>query len=364
MRKMTKKIALLLTCVMAAGVFSGCGTKEASSTAANTAAAETTEKEAVEESTAADAEKSIKIGISLPTQREERWVLDKENFEKVAEELGVELAVQIADNDAAKQQSQCENLIAQGIDVLILAPHDGTSAANIVTMAHDAGIKVVSYDRLVMNADVDLYLTFDSLIVGEMQAKWLLEQAPTGNIAVLAGDPADSCAVLYRQGAINVLQPKADSGEITIVLDQECKDWQPSEALRHMENALTVNGNDIQGVLAPNDGTAGAAIQALAAQGLDGQVPVTGQDAEVDAVKRIIEGTQGITIFNDIRILGEEAMRAAVKLANGETVETTKVNNNGKYDVPSIEVAPLVVDKDNYYELLIESGFIAEEDLK
>lgn len=341
MKRVTKLFALLLTFVMMAGLFTGCGTTETSKTG----------------------DKKIKVGISLPTQREERWVLDKENFEKVAEELGVEVAIQIADNDAAKQQSQCENLIAQGIDVLILAPHDGTAAANIVTMAHDAGIKVVSYDRLVMNADVDLYLTFDSLIVGEMQAEWLLSQAPTGNIVLLAGDPGDSCAVLYRQGAINVLQPKVDSGEIKIVLDQECKDWQPVEALKHVENALTVNKNDIQGVLAPNDGTAGAAIQALAAQGLDGKVPVTGQDAEVDAVKRIIEGTQGITIFNDIRALGKEAMISAIKLANNQDPEANKVNNNGKFDVPSIEVSPVVVDKSNYKEILIDSGFIAEEDL-
>ncbi|PKM51997.1 MAG: ATPase [Firmicutes bacterium HGW-Firmicutes-7] len=342
MKNATKFFALILTIIMMTGLFTGCGS--------------TTE-------TSKTGENKILVGISLPTQREERWVLDKENFEKVAEELDVELAIQIADNDAAKQQSQCENLIAQGIDVLILAPHDGTAAANIVTMAHDAGIKVVSYDRLVMNADVDLYLTFDSLIVGEMQAEWLLSQAPKGNIVLLAGDPGDSCAVLYRQGAINVLQPKVDSGDITIVLDQECKDWQPVEALKHMENALTVNNNNIQGVLAPNDGTAGAAIQALAAQGLDGKVPVTGQDAEVDAVKRIIEGTQGITVFNDIRTLGREAMISAIKLAKGENPEAKKVNNNGKYDVPSIEVSPVVVDINNYKEQLIDSGFISEDKL-
>lgn len=348
MKRVTKAISLFLAVTMIIALFAGCKSDEVNP---------------VSGGNDKDKDSKIKIGISLPTQREERWVLDKENFEKVAANLGVEVAIQIADNDAAKQQSQCENLIAQGIDVLILAPHDGTAAANIVNMAHDAGIKVISYDRLVMNSDVDLYLTFDSLIVGEMQAEWLLSQAPEGNIVLLAGDPGDSCAVLYRQGALNVLQPKADSGDIKIVLDQECKDWQPMEALKHTENALTVNGNDIQGILAPNDGTAGAAIQALAAQGLAGKVPVTGQDAEVDAVKRIIEGTQGITIFNDIRTLGEAAIEAAVKYAKGEEVATTKTNNNGKIDVPSIEVSPVVVDINNYKEVLIDSGFIKEEAL-
>lgn len=351
MKRGVKLIALMLVSVLVFSMFVGCATSKA---------AENTEPQAGEVSG-----KPLKIGISLPTQREERWVLDRENFEKVAEEMGVEVAVQIADNDAAKQQAQCENLIAAGIDVLILAPHDGTAAANIVNMAHEAGIKVVSYDRLVMNADVDLYCTFDSIIVGEMQAEWLLSKVPSGgNVVLLSGDPGDSCAVLYRKGALNVLQPKIDSGEINLVMDQECKDWQPIEALKHMENALTVNGNKIDGVLAPNDGTAGAAIQALAAQGLAGKVPVTGQDAEIDAIKRIIEGTQGITVFNDIRVLGRSAMEAAVKFASNEDVATQKTNNNGKIDVPSIEVKPVVVDKDNYKEMMIDSNFIKEEALK
>ncbi|AOT72613.1 sugar ABC transporter substrate-binding protein [Geosporobacter ferrireducens] len=348
MKRLSSITAYLLVMVLVIGLLAGCAPKQAEPVA----------------TPGTEEKKPVKIGISLPTQREERWVLDKDNFEKVAKELGVEVLIQVADNDAAKQQSQVENMIANGINVLIIAPHDGTAAANIVTMCHDSGIKVVSYDRLVMNADVDLYLTFDSLVVGEMQAKWMLERAPKGNIALLAGDPGDSCAVLYRQGALNVLKPKVDSGDIKLVLDQECKDWQPVEALKHIENALTVNKNDIQGIVAPNDGTAGAAIQALAAQGLDGKVPVTGQDAEVDAIKRIIEGTQGMTIFNDIRDLGRAAIVSAIKLYHGEDPGADKVNNNGKYDVPSIEIAPVIVDKDNYKKILIESGFIKEEALK
>ncbi|MEN1761111.1 sugar ABC transporter substrate-binding protein [Anoxynatronum sibiricum] len=354
MKKMSKKLVWLLLLVMVTTLFTACSEPTATSAPASNESTEV----------AAEVEKPIKIGISLPTQREERWVLDKENFERVAEELGVEVAVQIADNDAARQQSQCENLISQGVDVLIIAPHDGAAAANIVNMAHEAGIKVISYDRLIMNSPVDLYLTFDSLIVGEMQAEWVLSQAPTGNIALLAGDPGDYAAVLYRQGALNVLQPKIDSGDITLVLDQECKDWQPSEALRHIENVLTVHNNDIQGIVAPNDGTAGAAIQALAAQGLAGKVPVSGQDAEVDAIKRIIEGTQGITIFNDIRDLGRAAIESAIKFANNEPVETKKSYNNGTHDIPTIEAPPALVDINNYLELVIESGFMDESALQ
>ncbi len=350
MKKRVRVLSLVLAMVMIAALFTGCNKTEPAAATEQNAPGEKGEK--------------IKIGISLPTQREERWVLDKENFEAVAEKLGVEIAVQIADNDAAKQQSQCENLLAQGIDVLIIAPHDGKAAANIVEKAHQEGVKVVSYDRLILDSDVDVYLTFDSLKVGEMQGEWLLSKVPKGNIVVLAGDPGDSCATLYRQGAMNVIQPKVDSGDIKVVLDQQVKDWQPSEALKHMENALTANKNDIQGVLAPNDGTAGACIQALAAQGLAGKVPVTGQDAEVAAAKRIIEGTQGMTIYNDIRVLGEAAVEAAIKLAEGKDPGANKKNFNGKIDVPSIEVTPKVVEKDNLKELLVDSGFVKEEDLK
>ncbi len=205
MKKTAKILALVLSLVMVLSLFAGCADKTSEETSTGQGS-EVTEND-----------DTLKIGLSLPTQREERWVLDKENFEKVAEDLGVELAIQIADNDAAKQQSQCENLIAMGIDVLILAPHDGTAAANIVEMAHEAGIKVVSYDRLVM---IQMLIVFniDSIIVGEMQAEWLLKQVPEGgNVALLAGDPGDSCAVLYRQGALNVLQPKVDSGVINLV---------------------------------------------------------------------------------------------------------------------------------------------------
>lgn len=361
MKKGFKVLAAVLAALMTLSTFTGCSkapVAEVSQSEAGKA------EETKAEETKAEDEKELKIGISLPTQREERWVWDKENFEKVAEEMGVSLAIQIADNDAAKQQSQCENLLAQGIDVLIIAPHDGKAAGNIVEKAHEAGVKVISYDRLAENCDVDLYITFDSVKVGEIQGEWLMSKVPSGNIVVLAGDAGDSCAALYNQGAMNIIQPRVDSGEINIVYSQQVKDWQPSEALKHMENALTANNNDIQGVLAPNDGTAGAVIQALAAQGLEGKVPVTGLDGEVAAAKRILEGTQGMTVFGDIRELGKAAMEAAVKVAKGEDPGANNKYNNGKIDVPSVAIGSVLVEKDNLKQVLVDSGFIKEEDLK
>ena len=309
-------------------------------------------------------DKPIKIGISLPTQREERWVLDKEGFEKAAEAAGIEIALQIADNDAGRQQTQCENLISQGVDVLIVAPHDGEAAKNIVEMAHDENIPVISYDRLIMNADVDLYVTFDQFRIGQLMGEYMNDNLESGNIVVLSGDPADNTSVPLREGALSAIQGKIDSGAYNVVLEQECKDWQPSEALKHIENALTANNNDIQGVIAPNDGTAGGVIQALAAQGLDGKVIITGQDSEVDAIKRIIGGTQSMTVFFDVREMSQAAFEAAVKIANGEDAGATGSENNGKIDVPVLGFSATAVTVENYESLLIDSGYMAASDIQ
>ena len=218
----------------------------------------------------------VKIGISLPTQREERWVLDKESFEKIAASMGIEVAIQIADYDAGRQQTQCENLIIQGATALIVAPHDGEAAKNIVEIAHNAGVPVISNDRLIMGADVDLHVTFDQFKIGYLMGDYIAKNLDSGNIVILKGDPRDNTTIPFREGAIAAIQSKLDSGAFKIVAEQNCIDWQPSAALRHMEQALTANNNEIQGVIAQNDGIAGAVIQALAAVGLAGKVPVTG----------------------------------------------------------------------------------------
>ncbi len=304
----------------------------------------------------------VKIGLSLPTQREERWVKDGETMKAAAKAAGVDLRVQVTDNDAAKQVSQCENLISQGIKVLILAPHDASSASVIVDKATKAGIKVISYDRLVTESPADyVYLSFDNVKVGELQGAYITKKVPKGTYVVLAGSPTDNNAKLFREGAMKYIQPLADKGDIKIVMDQFVKDWQPSEAQKLCEQALTANGNKIDAVLAPNDGTAGGCIQALAAQGLAGKVPITGQDAELAGAIRIVRGTQSITIFKDTRQLGKKAIELAVELAAGKPVQTNAVVNNGKKDVPSVLLTPYVVDKANLDKVLIESGYLTKQ---
>ena len=307
--------------------------------------------------------KKLTIGVSLPTQREERWVRDAKQLEEEAKKRGIEIKMQISDNDAMKQIAQCENLIAGGIDILIIAPHDATGAAPIVENAHTAGIKVISYDRLILNADCDLYVSFDNEKVGELQGEYITKAVPKGNYIVLSGSPTDNNAAMFKAGAMKIIKPLADKGDIKILMEQAVKDWQPSEAMKLVENALTANENKIDAILAPNDGTAGGAIQALAAQNLSGKVPVTGQDAELSGAQRIVEGTQSMTVFKDTRKLATAAIDAAEKILSSKEVEITRKINNNKGDINSLLLTPVVVDKNNIDKELVESGYLSKEEV-
>lgn len=317
------------------------------------------------------APKKLTVGLSLPTQREARWVSDKNTMVAAAEAAGIDLKVQTADADMAQQATQVEALLSQGIQVLILAPHDGGAAATLVEKAHAQGIKVISYDRLILNTDVDMYTSFDNVKVGELQGEWIVKQAPKGNYILMAGDPGDNNAKLFKQGALKFIQPLIDSGDIKVVADQAVANWLPSNALNIVENALTAAKNKVDAILAPNDGTAGGAIQALTAQKLAGKVPVTGQDAEAAAAKRINEGTQGMTVFKDTRELGKGAIAAAIAYASGKTTADIEYNgvkvdqtvNNGKIDVPSLLLPATIVTKENV-NVLVDSGYLKAEDIQ
>ncbi|HEV2915135.1 MAG TPA: D-xylose ABC transporter substrate-binding protein [Pyrinomonadaceae bacterium] len=299
----------------------------------------------------------IRIGLSMDTLKEERWQRDRELFVKAAEALGAEVLVQAANGDDRLQTQQAENLLTQGVNVLVVVPHNGEVAASIVDSAKRQNVPVISYDRLIRNSDVDLYLSYDNVRVGEMQAKYLLDHQPKGNYILIGGAPTDNNARLLREGQKKVLQPVIDRGDVKIVADQWAKEWQASEALKHTENALTQNNNNVQAVLVSNDGTAGGVIQALEKQSLVGKVWVTGMDADLPALQRIVEGKQSMTIYKPIAPLAQRAAEAAVALAKGEKVQTTQVVNNGKKDVPSILLEPIAVDKQNLAGTIIKDGF-------
>ncbi|HYE15115.1 MAG TPA: substrate-binding domain-containing protein [Pyrinomonadaceae bacterium] len=305
----------------------------------------------------------VRIGFSMDTLKEERWQRDKQLVEERARAVGAELLVDVANGDDAKQVSQAENMLTRGVDVLIVAPHNGDVAASIVESAHRQGVPVISYDRLIKNSDVDLYVSHQVEKMGEMQARYALERRPKGNYVLIGGAQTDNNALLLRKGQMTVLKPAVDRGDVKIIADPYAKEWKAEEALRLTADAITRTNGDIQAVVASNDGTAGGVISALQQAGLEGKVLVTGQDAQLDAVQRIAKGTQTMTIYKPIKPLADSAVDSAVKLARGEQLDAKDKVNNGKIDVPSILHEPQAVDKDNLAATVIKDGYHKLEDV-
>lgn len=351
-----RRSAFLMTLVSLA-LSAACTSKEAPE------ADKETGKPAAETKPAAE-KKKIRIGLSLDTLKEERWQRDRDLFKAKAETLGAEVLVQSANSDDALQNSQAENLLTQGVDVLVVVPHNAKTSATIVESAHKSKVPVIAYDRLILDSDVDLYVSFDNVRVGELQAEALVKKHPKGNYLLIGGAPTDNNARMFRDGQMKVLQPLIDKGDIKVVADQWAKDWQPVEGLKITENALTKNNNKIDAVVASNDGLAGAAVQALGEQKLSGKVSVSGQDAELAACQRVVTGTQSMTVYKPLKALAEKAAELAVKLAKKETLsEATQTVNNGKKDVPSVLIEPISVDKDNMVSTVIADGFHKLEDV-
>jgi len=307
--------------------------------------------------------KRIKIGFAMDALKQERWQKDRDLFLKRTAEPGSDVVLQTADGSDDAQLKQVESLLTQGIDVLVLVPHNAEVAGAMVEMARKQNVPVISYDRLVKNSEPDLYVSFDNERVGELQAKYLFEHAPKGNYFLIGGAPTDNNSLLLRKGQMTILQPGIDSGDIKVVADQWAKEWLAEEALKHTENALTQNNNNVVAVVVSNDGTAGGVIEALKAQGLAGKVLVSGQDAELGALQRIIAGSQTMTVYKPISKLAPAAVEAAIALAKHEKLNTTRTVNNGKIEVPSILIEPIPVDKNNLDDTVIKDGFQKREDV-
>lgn len=300
--------------------------------------------------------KNPKIGFSIDDLRIERWVRDRDFFTAAAEKLGAKVFVQSADASEQRQISQIENLISRGVDVLVIVPFNATVLNNTIREAKKAGIKVLSYDRLILNADIDAYISFDNGKVGEMQAEGVTKVQPKGNYYLLGGAPTDNNAKMLREGQMKVLQPLINKGDIKIVGQQWVKDWSASEAMSIIENALTANNNKIDAIVASNDGTAGGAIQALASQKMSGKVPVSGQDADLAAVKRVIAGTQAMTVYKPLKIIASEAAKLAVQLARNEKPAYNSQYDNGFKQVSTVLLKPTPLTKANV-GVLVDDGF-------
>ncbi|WP_416318327.1 D-xylose ABC transporter substrate-binding protein [Thermoanaerobacterium saccharolyticum] len=305
----------------------------------------------------------IKIGLSFDTLNLERWPHDRDFFVQRAQALGAEVLVQSANSDSQTQYSQCQNLIAQGVKVLVIIPHDGSAIAPIIEEAHKAGVKVLAYDRLIMNSDVDAYVSFDNEKVGELQAQYITKLVPKGNYFLLEGSPTDNNAKLFEQGQKKVLQPLVDKGDIKIVGEQWAQDWLTQNAYNIMQNALTANNNKIDAVVDANDSTALGAVRALQEQNLAGKVAISGQDADLANCQLIVEGKQSMTVYKPVREEATKAAEVAVALAKGVDIGANGKVNNGKIDVPSVLLTPIAVDKNNMVDTIIKDGFHSLEDV-
>lgn len=302
-----------------------------------------------------------KIGFSIDDLRLERWTRDRDYFVEAAEKLGATVYVQSADASEQRQISQIENLIARGVDAIVIVPFNANVFNHVLAEAKKENIKVISYDRLILNADLDAYISFDNTKVGEMQAQGVVNKVAKGNFFLLGGAPTDNNAKLLREGQMHILQPLIDSGAIKIVGSQWVTEWNPSVALRIIEDALTANDNKIDAIVASNDATAGGAIQALLAQKLD-KVPVSGQDADLAAVKRVAKGQQALTVYKPLRLIASEAAKLAIALIREEKIEYTTELDNGKHKVKTILLTPTAVTQENI-DLLIEDNFYTKEQI-
>jgi D-xylose transport system substrate-binding protein len=303
----------------------------------------------------------------MDTLKEERWQRDRDTFVAAAEKLGATVIVQSANSDDTRQVRDVESLLSRGVDVLVIVPHNGEAMTRAVKSANQAKVPVIAYDRLIRNAAIDYYLSFDNVKVGEAQAAYAAARFPQdrkARIVRVYGAPTDNNAKMFKQGQDNILQPLIAAGKVEVVHEDWAQDWKPENGKKIMNAALTAHGSNIDAVIASNDATAGGAIQALREEGLAGKVLVTGQDADLAACQRIMAGTQALTIYKPLKNLATLAARVAVAVAKGEKPAATTTLDNGVKQVPTILEAVISVDKANLEATVVADGFHKAEDLK
>ncbi len=380
-----KVLSALLSVAMVASLLVGCG--QAAAPAAEPAAEPAKEEEAApaedkaEEKTDDAAAEGGKVGVSMPTKDLQRWNQDGSNMEEKLKAAGYEVDLQFANNDVQTQLSQVENMISGGCDVLVIAAIEGSSLGEALDMAKDANIPVIAYDRLLMDSDaVSYYATFDNYKVGTVQGTYVKDTLDLDNaegpfnIEFTAGDPGDNNAGFFFNGAYDVLKPYIDEGKLVVVSGQTkfeevaTPTWGTDVAQKRAENILSTNytDKDIDVWLCSNDSTALGVENALAAN-YNGKYPIiTGQDCDIENTKNMIAGKQSMSVFKDTRTLAEQVVKMVGQILKGETVDVndTETYNNNKITVPSYLCEPVFADADNYKEILIDSGYYTEDQLK
>lgn len=298
----------------------------------------------------------VTVGFSMDTLQQERWYTDRADFTADVKSLGANIIVDVANDNDAEQLSQVKEMLKTGINVLVIIPHDAKAAASAVALAKKSGVKVISYDRLVLGADVDLYISFDNVRVGEEQASAMLSAVPSGNYVIMRGPAGDYNTVMIAQGIYKTLAPYIKSGRINIVKEFSTEDWMADEAESDMQKLLQ-NGTKIDGVIAENDSLAGGVIDKLSEYQMIPRVPVDGMDADLSACQRVVEGQQLMTVYKPINKLAKTAANFAVELAKGEKINVPGKISDGKYNVPYYTIPPEEVSKDNMVSTVIKDGF-------
>jgi len=303
------------------------------------------------------------VGFSMGTLMEDRWIRDRNIFTSEAEEQGITVIVKNANNDSDLQYEQVLEMIKQDIDVLVIAPNDCLTEARCVEAAKDKNIPVISYDRLVSNADVDVYISFDHTQVGVLMAKYLVEQVPSGGYIFVNGSETDNNSKMINDGAMSVLKSYIENGQITILAEDWIDGWKRETAYDFVAGALEEHRENVNAILCGNDSMAWGVIDALSEAQIAEQVVVVGQDADLVACQRIVSGKQALTIYKPIRDLVKKTVEVCLQLVNGDEVEYQGTIDDGTYQVPYIYIGVQAVTKDNIDDTVIKDGFHLREDV-
>jgi D-xylose transport system substrate-binding protein len=363
--RLMRFLMVIVAVTMIAGMLASCGGQTAEPAA--TSAPATGDK--------------IKVGLSFSDFATERWKNEEVLMRGLLEGLGYEVLSQEANHDVKLQNDQIDNMVSQGAKALIVIAEDGDAIVTSVDKAAQTGVIILAYDRLIKSPNIAAYLSFNNVEVGRQEAlgvmtaldmdNWDAASKGKARIIMMGGSPTDNNAILVRQGQTEIVQPYVDAGKIEIVADQWVDNWDAANALKLMENMLTAAGNDVDGVVASNDGTALGALQAMKAQGLAGKVPISGQDATADGCNSIVKGEQTVSVYKDIRQLSPLAVDAIDKLLKGQAVDGLKdytlaelTNDTSKTgNVACLFLPVQQVTKDNVYDLIVKSGFQSYDDV-
>ncbi len=378
---MKKVIALILVAVLSVGLLAACGTSTDTSASASSSAASTDSAKATDTATGGQL-----IGVAMPTQSLQRWNQDGANMKKELEAKGYKVDLQYANNDVNTQIQQIENMIVKGSKVVVIAAIDGSALSDVLKKAADSGVKVIAYDRLIMKTpNVDYYATFDNFKVGVIQGQYietklgLKDGKGPFNIELFGGSPDDNNANYFFDGAYSILKPYIDSGKLVVTSGQKdfakiaIQGWDSAKAQARMDNLITANyagGKKLDAVLSPNDSLAIGIVASLKNAGFgssDKPYPIiTGQDCDKPNVIAMINGQQSMSIFKDTRTLASKVVEMVDALLQGKEapVNDTKTYDNEKKVVPSFLCDPVYADKDNYKQILVDSGYYKEADLK